>query len=353
MKIKLTERQRQAAEILSEALNGNRKAQERLIEGISTSDFPVQLAPALNTIALGNYNDQPKIWQEWAQRETLDDFRQNEYRQFAWDETDPDIEPSTHGEQHFAGGLARVPEYGEYPVIRFEATSQGLKLKKNGVQIKLSWESIVNDRQFNLLRRIPAEFGRRAAVQEDVEATRPLVSTTNFSVGNGNLITADLTLEGLKAAFLAISNQTYNGNKVTNTGPYKLIVTPQNEIAARELLAIQSIETITTPEVGVEQRTVTGNPMSGKFEIVVNPYYEQLGGTATDWFLIPAPGSTPNPSVVNAFLAGHESPEIFIQKTTTGDPVDGAFLDDSYSTKTRHVVTGGFIQPGGTMKATA
>lgn len=353
MKIKLTERQRQVAEILSEALNGDRKAQERLIEGISTSDFPVQLAPALNSIALGNYADQPKIWQEWATRETMDDFRENEYMQFAWDHTDPDIEESTHGETHFPGGLARVPEYGEYPVIRFEATSQGLKLKKNGVQIKLSWESIVNDRRFNLLRRIPAEFGRRSAVQEDVEATRPLLSTDNFSVDNDNLQGSNpLTLAGLKVAFARIATQTYNGNKVTSTGPYKLVIPEELEITAREIAAIQTVETIVV-DGATETRTSTGNPVAGKFEIVVNPYYTQLGGAATDWFLLPAPGSTPNPSVVNAFLAGHESPEIFVQKTTTGDPVDGAFLDDSYSTKARHVVTGGFVQPGGTLKNTA
>lgn len=350
MKFRMNERQIEAAKILSGALNGDRADQNKLIEGISTSDFPVLLNPALNQIVLNNYAEQPKIWNQWASREVFDDFREQSFLQMRWDGSDPDIPTSTAGEDHYPGGLARVPEYGEYPVIRFEAEGQGLKIKKNGVQIKLSWESIVNDRTFNILRRIPAEFGKRAAVQEDVEATRPLLNTTNFSAGNGNVLSTArvLSREGLTEAFLEIAQQEYNGNRVTSSGPYKLVVPEALEFTAREILAVQSIETITTNGT-TETRTVTGNPLSGKFEIVVNPYLSGLGGTDTGWWLIPSPGSTPNPSVVNGFLSGHESPEIFVQKTTTGDPVDGAFIDDSYSTKVRHVVTGGFVRPEGTM----
>lgn len=353
MKTNLTEKQREAAEVLSGALNGDRGDQNRLIEGISTSDFPVLLNPALNQIVLNNYAEQAKIWSNWASREVMDDFRPTSFLQMAWDGTDPDIEPTTAGEAHYPGGLARVPEYGEYPVIRFEATAQGLTLKKNGVQIKISWESIVNDRQFNILRRIPAEFGKRAAVQEDVEATRPLLSTDNFSAGNGNLVTGSewaLSMESLEAAFEHIGNQTYNGNQVTAAGSYALVVPRSLQLTAEKIKSIQSIETIETSGT-TEQRTVTGNPVANRFDIVVNPYLTSLGGEDTSWYLIPTPGSTPNPNVVNAFLAGHENPEIFVQKTTTGDPVDGAFIDDSYSSKTRHVVTGGFVRPEGTLAA--
>lgn len=350
MTTQLNERQFEAAKILSEALHGDRLAQNKLVEGISTSDYPTLLNPALNQIVLNNYAEQPKIWNQWASKETVDDFRPQEFLQMQWDGTDPDVEPRTNGKDHFPGGLALIPEYGEYPVIRFSASGQNISVEKNGVQIKLSWESIVNDRRFDLLRRIPAEFGKRAAVTEDVEATRPLLDTDNFSAANQNVLSGNpaLSMESLKAAFDAIAQQRYNGNKVTATGPYKLVVPEELEMTAREILAVQTIETVTTDGT-TEQRTVSGNPVSGKFEIVVNPYLTALGGSATSWYLIPTPGSTPNPSIVDVFLAGRETPQIFVQKTTTGDPVDGAFIDDSYSTKVRHVVKGGFIRPEGTM----
>lgn len=350
--MKLTKKQLQAAEDFHGALQGDRKAAERFVEGISTSDYPVQLNPALNKIALGNYAEQPKIWTGWATKINLPDFRQNQYWQFNGF-GDTDIEPETAGYAHNDGSLPRVPEYDEYPVIRFSASEKGLTLVKSGVQIKISWEAIINDRDFDLLRRIPAEFGRRAAQKEDEEATLPLLSSTNFSVGNNNLYTNNpaLTLESLEGAFQAISQQTYNGRRVIPAQRYALVVPPALEFTANKIKTVTEVTEVITSG-STETRQKSGNPVSGKFDVVVNPYINQLGTGSnldTSWWLIPKPGSTPNPSVVNAFLTGRDKPQIFVQKTTTGDPVDGAFIDDSYSTKVRHVVTGGFIEPAGTL----
>ena len=63
-----TKKQLEAAKLLHEALNGDRKAAFMLSEGISTSDLPVQLSPALTAIMLNNYAEQPKIWGEFATR---------------------------------------------------------------------------------------------------------------------------------------------------------------------------------------------------------------------------------------------------------------------------------------------
>lgn len=351
--IRFNEKQQRAATLLQEALSGDKSAQNRLIEGISTSDLPVQLAPALSAIAFNNYQDRTKIWTEWASRETFDDFRPTEYMNFAWDHTDPDVEPTTAGYTHYDGGLPVVPEYGEYPVIRFEASGQSLKIHKSGIQIQFSWESIVNNRDFSILRRVPAEFGRRASVQEDVEATRPLLSAANFSVANNNLATGAewaLSYDSLKAAREFIGNQTYNGSQVTPAARYKLLVPTALVPTAEAIKQLQSREVVTV-NGDVTTRDVYGNEVAGWFDIVENPYLTGLGGQADQWYLIPTPGSTPNPNVINGFLAGQETPKIFVKSTTTSNPEDGDFTDDSYSTKTRHVVTGGFIRPEGTFKA--
>lgn len=85
--------------------------------------------------------------------------------------------------------------------------------------------------------------------------------------------------------------------------------------------------------------------------MTVNPYISRLGGNATQWWLVPVPGTTPNPAIVNLFLQGYEQPQIFVKRTTTSAPEEGAFIDDSYETRVRHVVTGAFIDPAGTLKS--
>lgn len=352
---RLSEKQREAAEIMAEALDGDRRAQDRLVEGISTSDYPVLLAPALNQIMLNEYEEQPNIWTQIASRETVDDFRPQDYMRADWDRTDPDITDQTAGETHFKGALPRVPEYGEYQRIRFAASGQALQTKKNGVALQISWEAIVNDRQFSLLRRLPTEFGRRAAEQEDVEVIRLLTLDSLWGAGNtvngnevtGNAATWGLTLPNLEKAFQTITDTGYG-----YLAPrYKLVVPNGLELTAANILSITQVDRVEGAGTATETRYITGNPVANKISAVVSTdKYTQLGGTANDWFLIPDLGSTPNPALVNTFLAGHENPEIFVKRTTFSAPEDGAFDNDDYESKVRHVVAGGAIDLRGALK---
>jgi hypothetical protein len=352
MVYRLTEKHVEAAKILHEALNGDKRAQNLLVEGISTSDYPVLLAPALNKILLAEYAEQPLIWNKIASRETVDDFREQEYMISDFDHTDPDITPTTAGEKHFPGALPRVPEYGEYQRIRFAASGQSLKTKKNGVAMQISWEAIVNDRNFQLLRRVPRDFGRRAAEQEDVEVVRLLTLASLWT--GGNLLTnTALSLEGLKAALKHIQDQGYG----YQAPKYKLVVPNELVLDAEAILAIQRVETEVSTvdgDVTTVERTEGGNPVAGKIsEVVATDKYTALGGAATDWFLIPDVGSKPNPGLVNTFLSGHERPEVFVKRTTFSAPEDGSFQDDDYESKVRHVVAGGAIDMRGLLKVTA
>src|SRR5690606_39472743 len=90
--------QLEAARLLEAALNGDRKAGFMLAEGISTSDLPVQLTPALNKIALAGYDNEPTIWRSFASKETVQDFGLQEWYGFTgWG--DSDVEPENAGTQ--------------------------------------------------------------------------------------------------------------------------------------------------------------------------------------------------------------------------------------------------------------
>lgn len=347
---RLTEKQREAAEIMAEALDGDRKSQERLVEGISTSDFPTLLAPALNQIMLNEYEEQPRIWTSIASREVVDDFRPQDYLTTEWDRTDPDITDSTAGETHFKGALPRVPEYGEYQRIRFGASGQALQTKKNGVALQISWEAIVNDRQFGILNRVPTEFGRRAAEQEDVEVVRLLTLDsvwTGDQAVTGTVADWGLSLQNLEKALQHIGDSGYG-----YLAPrYNLVVPNGLELTAQNILSITQVERIEGVGTDTETRTLTGNPVSNKIaSVLTTDKYTQLGGGANDWFLIPTLGSKPNPALVNTFLRGHESPEIFVKRTTFSDPADGSFENDDWESKVRHVVAGGTIDMRGALR---
>ena len=354
----LTTKQVQAAKWLKEALEGNVDSKHKLAEGISTSDIPVQLTPTLSYIALGAYNEVIGIWPDFASREVVQDFQSNPYMSFEFG--DEDIEAATAGIRHIEGGLANIPEYDEYPVLRLTASEFSISTRKNGVQIKFSWESLYKTRNFGILKRTFEEFGKRAKRTEDIEASKILVNatginTTHWKAANQNVLAGnpELSMDALEAAFKAVALQTgKNGVRITAPAKYNLVVAPSLATVAAQILAVTEIEVQVTGAGGKVTKSKTGNPVAGKIgKVVENTYLPQIAGATADkaWFLVPVPGSTPNPAVVNVFLEGEEGPKVFVQRTTNSAPEDGAFIDDSYSTKTRHVVAGGFIDPAGTI----
>jgi len=357
----LTKDQAEAAKVFYEALNGDMAAQHRFMEGISTGDIPVQVTPILNRIALNGYDAAPTTWQLWASRMTLPDFESSPYYNFAFeDEVDPDIEPSTAGTTHVPGTLARIPEYGEYPVLRFSASEQALKLAKNGVQLKFSWESLIKTRNFGMIQRAWTEFGKRAKKTEEIEAVKSLVTgsglnTANFNSGNQNLATGvanqALSIASLEAAFQQIGNQTYKGRRITAPQRYNLLIPRALELTAESIKSVTEVRKVEGVGTDTETRTVSGNPVASKFDIIVVDGLQEVAPSFSDtsWFLLPKPGSMANDNVVELFLQGHESPEYFVKKNTDSSPENGDYIDDSYSQKVRYPVSSGFVSPEGTL----
>lgn len=352
----VNEAQKYVGGLFANALDGDVVAATALTvgvglkEGLSTSDIPSLLSPSLSALSLANYAEAPKIWRQFASQETLPDFEKQDYRSFVPDWSDKDVEPSTAGDRFITGGLPTVPEYGEYSRLAFEAIGKELSLKKSGVAVQFSWEMLRNARNLQLIRRAFAEFGKRAAVKEDHEATKQL-SADNFNSTNGNLATGDaageLSLEQLQAAFEQIGNQTWNGRRISAPRHYKLVVGTANAIKAESIKQITEVERVEGVGTATETRYKTGNVVGGRFTVVENPYFAEVGIPDDAWFLIG--DNTLNPTVINAFLEGHTAPSIFVKRTTNSSPEDGSFENDDYETKVRHVVTGNFLLPQGTL----
>ena len=359
----ITNRNIEAAKILEGALRGDRMDKLKLQEGISTSDLPVQLAPTINKILLENYAAQPKVWDRFASRLVLDDFRPQTFMSLSYD----DDGKNNQGDTFRDGSLPTVGEYDEYPTAGwFAVTEKTLSVKKAGQRIRFSWEAIVNDGNISLLERLPIELAQKAAGKEDEEVTKQLVATaglntTNFNSTNQNLFTGNgaLTLENLEKAIQAANLQTYNGSLISPVTRFALVIPRSLELTARKILAVQTVETSAT--VGsIVTKTITGNPIGSQVEVVVNDWIMKINsGAGAYWFLIPVPSQSLNPGVALGFLRGYEAPELRVKANggtyLGGGAVparEGGFDNDDFEMRIRHIATGGFLVPAGTIAST-
>jgi hypothetical protein len=241
-----------------------------------------------------------------------------------------------------------------------------MQVKKAGQRVRFSWEAVVNDGQIGLLERLPIEMAQKAAGKEDEEVTKQLVAsgglnTANFKTANGNLLSGNpvLTLENLEKAIDFANRQTYNGKLITRVTRFALVVPRSLEMTARKIIAAQEIRTETTTG-GVTTTLISGNPIGSQIEIVVNDWLTRINsGAGNYWFLIPTPGQALNPGVALGFLRGYESPEMRIKANggifLGGGDVparDGSFENDDWEMRVRHIATGGFIVPAGTVAST-
>jgi hypothetical protein len=358
-----TSRQVEAAKLLEGALRGNRRDKLKLQEGISTSDLPIQLAPVINKILLQNYADTPKVWDQFATRLVVDDFRKQQYLNLRYEDAGYD----NQGDQFREGSLPTVGEYDEYPSAGFfSVTEADFAVKKAGQRVRFSWEAVVNDGNISLLERLPIELGLKAAGKEDEEVTKQLVAssglnTTNFKSANNNLFSGNgaLTLENLEKAIQAANLQQYNGKLIQPVSNFALVIPRALELTARKILAVQTVETSAT--VGsILTKTITGNPIGSQVSIVVNDWITKINsGAGAYWFLIPVPSATLNPSVVLGFLRGFEAPELRVKSAAGvalggGDIPEnyGSFDNDDWQMRIRHIATGGFFVPAGTIAST-
>ena len=351
MRQDLTQKQYDAAMLLSEALNGEGRVRDnavlKLQEGISTSDLPVQLSPALTRIYVDRYQEVPSTWTDYAERLVVDDFESNEYYEFEFD--DSDIPGKKDGRSFYSTGLAPVGEFGEYPVIRFSASGIKLDTQKSGVRIGFSWEALRRRGNVQLLRRTMQEFGARAKRTENLEAAGQLVTKTGINARNiknrvdGNPALSLAAVEKALAQIAASKNA--KGRRIITPPTYNLVVPSTLAAKAESLKAVQEIERV------VDGDTLRlSNPIAGKIAKVVE--VPELTTIAEDnandvWFLVPTIGSGTTQNIVNVFLSGHESPRVFVRKDTNSSPEDGSFENDSYETKVRHFVKGGFISDVG------
>ncbi len=337
-----TKRQIEAAKLLTEALSGDLRAKVMLQEGISSSDIPTVLEPAINVIFLAQYAAEQNVWNQIADEHLADNFGVIRFGDF---QVDPSALTGGTGEEFIEGGLPSVGEYEEYPAVPFTTTQLDKDFEgKHGVRARMSWESLRRIGNFDMIGQMTSKFAQYAARQEDLALAKLFVTSagaigSGFS-GKGLTGNPALSLDALETAMASSREDKVGGNRVIANN-YKLVYGTSLAMTVREMFATTQIRRT----VDGDERLINPSLYTSPFNPIEFNALDTVSGGQTDawWFVIPDLNT--RPYFWEVFLSGARTPLISVKDnghfSLGGGEVpvrDGSFNEDDVQTRVRHVV---------------
>lgn len=352
---------KEMADLASAVIQGDRIKKEVFLERLGTPDGVWAFANLTNVQLQDTYARTPAIWQKFAQRTVVGDFRQINWVSLNYDLSN--FKAADKGVTRAPGALPKVAEGEKYQAFSLTSSTLGFAVEKFGAQFGLTWEAFVND-PYNVVSRIPTIFRNAAVDTLDANATKALFAGANAQPHlaaksasasvTGVAIAADQVLN-----FHSLSNaraqlkakKDASGNPVI-TGKLVLVVDPSLTPIAEQILA-QNTYTIRTG-TATNFTDLSGAVAFGDIEIVENKFLSFYAGNSTTWILAPAggEGGAPGPTVLQAFLAGEEEPEIRVSGLAGYTPngqalpfTSGSFDTDTFDMRVRTVGGAGVVNP--------
>ncbi|OAN86082.1 head maturation protease, ClpP-related [Sulfitobacter geojensis] len=211
--------------------------------------------------------------------------------------------------------LEEVAENGEFKSGTIEEGAETFAVKTYGKVFGITRQAIVND-DLDVFSSMFPVLGQGAAsteaklfakLLEENSGLGPKLSDgkTLFHADHGNLGSAQsvLSVSSLGVARVAMRRQTGIAGEVINVMPTFLVVPPELETLAEQVLS-----DIAASEVA------HANPFAGKLKLLVEPRFN----SASAWYLCAAPGAPDG--LQHAYLDGMAGPQLF---TREGFEVDG------------------------------
>lgn len=357
-----TKRQMEAAKLYFAAREGDTMARAKLQEGISTSDVPTLLEPAINVEFLSKYAAAPTVWNQIAQEKQISYGTEYKFGNFTIDASDI---KGKSGKSHTIGGLPVVPEYAEYPAIKFDTSESSIKVEdKKGLRARLSWEALRKTGDFDLISQFTDYFALAAANEEDFALARQFVTTGGAaaSAWSGKGLAGNPSLSGdvldaltaLGAAKAESRNFTVDGNRI-GVSQWKLVHGTALTSSLENLFGLTGVRNV----AGDLQYDVNPGVYTGSITTVEFPALDTISNGATDefWFLVPVNPVRPN--FHEFFLTGERTPLITVKDSghfaLSGGEVparQGSFQEDDIQTRVRHLVEAGTMNSDGFVYST-
>lgn len=296
---------RRMAEMVDATLSGDRVAEARFVESISTSDAPLALAQVFNVNILGQYAAIPSISDGFAQSRVVRDFTKVRFIDIVGDFTQ-----LSHAGTQAAYTLPVIPELSVYPYVQITSKETDIATTKQGAKFGYSWEEGKAD-PIGFLADFPNQMAVLARNTEDAIATNALITgVTSYSNlqaqaspidGSAIVATSRLSIHSLSAALQQVSLRQVNGRFV-QVSNFALVVPPGLEFLAN---AIINFTNFSLTDGSVRFDAPNFNPVAN-VSVVVDPWLT----SATAWYLVPKPGAAPRLAVVKTKVVGEEEPEI-------------------------------------------
>lgn len=364
---------------LAEALAGDRLAQARLKEAITSDQLAPMFVTAANVRFQEYFDSYNTLWGNIATKELLTDFRPASLLSLKPDSTTVPIDNG--GYKHPVGTLPHVPELTPYPTMSYQAEGAFITTGKHGARIQFSFESFIND-EWNVIARFPKDAATLAARTEDLlvllQIFDPVTKSLRADVFNdANKTKADFTgvpdeftggtgaggVGGVKNAALsfdAIVSARYQALATIRDGHstyvpegFVLVTNPALAEVAKNYTLINEIRT----QVG-KRTEIKANPLKD-LEVLSSDLISVVGGEKA-WVLLPKGGRANGKTVLaKTGMMGREAPELRIHNKTGqmlggGDvnPYEGSFDNDDTEIRIRQIAGAGLVRYDGVIGST-
>ena len=280
---------------LLEAAFPPRSQREIRAEGISTLSLPGIMSNIANKFLLQGFNAVESSWREVAAFGSARDFKTFYSYNFLMDSMFAKVGPAGELEHATASELEYTNKVDTY-----------------GKMFAVSRTDIIND-DLGALSQIPMRLGRGAAIGLNMLFWTEFLASLNtfYTSARGNVSTgagSALSSDGLKAAQLKFTKQTDPNGDPLGIDPRILLVPPELEIAADELMTSLIIN---TGGASTTDKVPNRNVWANKYKTVMSRYLSNpniTGNSTTAWFLIADPMDLPVIQV--AFLNGRQEPVV-------------------------------------------
>lgn len=273
---------------------------EIVARAMATGDFPILLANIANKTLRRAYGIAPQTWRPLATQMDAPDFKEMTEIQFGGKVT-----------------LTKVVEGGEFKHGKLSEGKETFAIATYGKILSLTRQAIIND-DLGGFNRMGELIGRAVADLESEVVWGLLTANSGGGVkmaDGKNLFHADhsnlsgtsdaLSMNSLSAARLALRKQTGLAGEKLNLSPKFLIVTPEKQTLAEQLLSSAYV-----PET---QGNI--NVMQNKFQLIVE---DRIADVSTTNWLVGA-----DPGVIDMLRFGYLAGEGLYTETRNGWEVDG------------------------------
>lgn len=352
---------KEMADLSDAVIQGDRIKKEVFLERLGTPDGVWAFANLTNAQLQAEAARGPQIWQKWARRTVVQDFRAINW--VSLDYSLSNFKKEDKGVPRHPDALPKVAEGEKYQAFSLTSDTLQFAVEKFGAQFGLTWEAFVND-PYNVVARIPTIFRDAAADTLDANATRALFAAadaqphlaamTAAASPTGVAIAADqvLNFHSLSASRAQLKGKKDQHGRSLPVGRMVLVVGPALSVVAESILAQSTYLSRTGTANNFTE--LSGNVSLGDIEVVENKFLPFFAGSETAWILAPAggEGGAAGPTIISAFLAGEEQPEVRVSGlagyTPNGNALpftSGSFDTDTFDMRVRVVNGAGAVNP--------